>query len=104
MDWQYKNNRASITNVGQPLPSEYFKRQIYATFWFEKDVARLIDLLPDKVMFETDYPHPTSLSPGPGSAASDARATIAKNLASVPDDIMRKILRENAARIYHIDA
>jgi predicted TIM-barrel fold metal-dependent hydrolase len=103
MDWQYKNNRASLSRKGLPLPSDYFKRQVYVTFWYEENVGRLLDLLPDNVMFESDYPHPTSLPPGPGSTARDAKTTIASNLAHVPDEIRRKVLHDNAARIYHLD-
>jgi len=103
MDWMYKNNRASRSRLGLPLPSEYFKRQVYATFWFERNIDRLIDLLPDNVMFESDYPHPTSLSPGPGSLAQDAKTTIANNLAELPDDLRRKVLHDTAARIYKLD-
>jgi uncharacterized protein len=103
MDWMYKNNRGSVARHGLPLPSEYFRRQVYATFWFEENVDRLIDLLPDNVMFESDYPHPTSLSPGPGSVAVDAKTTIANNLASIPEDIRRKVLHDTAARIYKLD-
>jgi predicted TIM-barrel fold metal-dependent hydrolase len=103
MDWQYKNNRGSLARKGLPLPSEYFRRQVYATFWYEENVSRLLDLLPDNVMFESDYPHPTSLSPGPGSTAQDAKTTIAKNLAGVPDEIRRKVLHDNAARLYHLE-
>jgi predicted TIM-barrel fold metal-dependent hydrolase len=103
MDWMCKNNRASTRRHGMPLPSDYFKRQVYATFWFERNVDRLIDLLPDNVMFESDYPHPTSLSPGPGSAAQDAKTTIAENLAKLPDDIRRKVLHDTAARIDKLD-
>ena len=66
-------------------------------------MARLLDLLPDNVMFESDYPHPTSLSPGPGSTAQDPKTTIAKHLAGVPDDIRRKVLHDNAARLYGLD-
>jgi predicted TIM-barrel fold metal-dependent hydrolase len=55
-------------------------------------------------MFESDYPHPTTLSPGLGSTAQDARTTIANNLAHVPDEIRHKVLHDNAARIYHLDA
>jgi predicted TIM-barrel fold metal-dependent hydrolase len=103
MDWQYKNNRGSLSRKGLPLPSEYFRRQVFATFWYEENVARLLDLLADNVMFESDYPHPTSLSPGPGSMAEDAKTTIARNLAGVPEEIRRKVLHDNAARLYRID-
>jgi predicted TIM-barrel fold metal-dependent hydrolase len=103
MDWMYKNNRGSVTRRGMPLPSDYFRRQVYATFWFEQNIGRLIDLLPDNVMFESDYPHPTSLSPGPGSIAWDAKTTIANNLSTLPDDVRRKVLHDTAARIYKLD-
>ena len=102
MDWQYRNNRASVSRKDFLLPSEYFRRQIYATFWYEANIDRLIDLYPDNVMFETDFPHPTSLSPGPGSIANDAKTTIEQNLQNVPEDILRKILSENAAGLYKL--
>jgi predicted TIM-barrel fold metal-dependent hydrolase len=103
MDWMYKNNRGSVARRGLPLPSDYFRRQVFATFWFEENVGRLIDLLPDNVMFETDYPHPTSLSPGPGSIARDAKTTIAHNLGSLPEEIRRNVLHDTAARLYRLD-
>jgi predicted TIM-barrel fold metal-dependent hydrolase len=43
------------------------------------------------------------LSPGPASAAQDAKTTIAANLAKLPDDIRRKVLHDTAARIYKLD-
>jgi predicted TIM-barrel fold metal-dependent hydrolase len=103
MDWQYQNNRASVNGALRLLPSEYFRRQVYATFWFESHVDRLIDLLPDNVMFESDYPHPTSLSPGPASRADDAKTTIARNLAGLSEELRRKVLHDTAARVYHLD-
>jgi predicted TIM-barrel fold metal-dependent hydrolase len=82
------------------LPSEYFRRQIYGTFWFERNVGRVVDLYPDNFMFETDYPHPTSLSPGPASHAAGARETIAHNLSDLSEDHLVKVLNTNAARVY----
>ena len=54
-------------------------------------------------MFETDFPHGTSLSPGPNSYALTPRETIRANLSKVPPDILRKVLHDNAARVYHLD-
>jgi hypothetical protein len=45
----------------------------------------------------------TSLSPGPGSIAGDAKTTIANNLATLPDTARRKVLHDTAARIYKLD-
>jgi predicted TIM-barrel fold metal-dependent hydrolase len=103
MDWQYKNNRGSQSRKSLPLPSEYFRRQVYATFWFEKDSLRLVDLLPDNLMFESDYPHGTSLSPGPGSTALSPRDTVAQNLAGLPEELQRKLLHDTAAKVYRLD-
>jgi predicted TIM-barrel fold metal-dependent hydrolase len=104
LDWQFENSSARFEYPDMLLPSEYFRRQIYATFWFEHRIGRQIDLYPDNVMFESDFPHPTSLSPGPGSTAKCARDTIEANLADVPDDILRKILHDNAVRVFNLTA
>ena len=66
----------------------------------EQHLVPLLPLYPDNVMFETDYPHSRSLSPGENSYAKSARDTIIENLGSVPEEILRKILHDNAARVY----
>ena len=73
------------------LPSEYFRRQCYGTFWFERVTLPLLETYPDNFMFETDYPHPTSMSPGPASPAELPRDHIAKHFADVPPDVTRKV-------------
>ena len=104
LDWQFMNMGGGEQFPGMPLPSEIFRRQVYATFWFESDVSRLIDLYPDNVMFETDFPHPSGITiPQVGAVALGTQETIAAHLADVPDDIKRKILFENAAKLYRID-
>src|SRR5262245_45223974 len=47
-------------------PKEYFKRHFWVSFWFETNAPTklLHEIGVDRVMFETDYPHPTSLYPG----------------------------------------
>jgi len=78
-------------------PFEYFRRQIYATFWFEgRDSASAIRRVGvDNVMFETDFPHPVCLYPRPLEQVS-------KCLADLTDDERRKVLSTNAARVYRI--
>jgi predicted TIM-barrel fold metal-dependent hydrolase len=102
LDWQFLNMGDPSSHRDFLMPSEYFKRQIYATFWFEKHVARLVDLYPDNLMFESDFPHPTSLSPGAGSFAKSPIDTITQNMVGVPDDIMRKVLHDTAAKLYKL--
>ena len=54
-------------------PSDYFRRQIYACFWFELPLLPgVIDALgDDNLLFETDYPHPTCLYPDPLGRVGD---------------------------------
>jgi hypothetical protein len=76
MDWQWLNSGASKAYPDYEMPSEYFRRQVFGMFWFEHDaVRRIMDLYPDNLMFETDFPHPTSLSPGPASAPRCSRGS-----------------------------
>jgi predicted TIM-barrel fold metal-dependent hydrolase len=103
LDWQFRNLGVPAQRPDWLLPSEYFRRQIYAAFWFESNLDLQIHLYPDNVMFSTDFPHPTSLSPGPGSIALNPRETIEANLAKVAPDIRRKLIHDTAKRVYHLD-
>jgi predicted TIM-barrel fold metal-dependent hydrolase len=106
MDWQWENDGVELEHLDfDMLPSEYFHRQVYACFWFERLVPpRVLDLIGvDNVLFETDYPHPTCMSPGPASIAQRPRDFIEENYSHLPDDVLRKILHDNAARIYGLD-
>ena len=78
-------------------PSDYFRRQVHACYWFERDSLRgaLSVLGPDNVLFETDFPHPTCLYPH-----SLARA--AEPLMDVEPEVRSKILSTNAAILYRI--
>jgi len=100
LDWHWigQGGRGSL----ELLPSEYFRRQCYGTFWFETKTLPLLEQLADNVMFETDYPHPTSLCPGPVSPALPAAQHIAKYFVDLPADVVRKVLHDNAARLYHL--
>ena len=86
------------------LPSEYFKRQIYACFWFEhKTVKAAIDILgPENILYETDFPHPVSMSPGPASQAPKPRDFIEQNLSDLPEPVLQAILHDNAAKLYKL--
>ena len=56
-----------------------------------------------KTTLRPSRPHPTSMSPGPASSALVPRDFIAERLGHLPPDVLRKVLHENAARIYHLD-
>lgn len=106
LDYQWLNCGAHKENPEyELLPSEYFKRQIYGTFWFERaSVKATIDILgPDNIFYETDFPHPTSMSPGPATSAIRPDDFIEQVFADVDPTSREKILHGNAARIYHLD-
>ncbi len=79
-------------------PTEYFRRQIYATMWFERvDLPAIVRAVgEDNIMFETDFPHPTCLYPDPLKAAEE-------NMRELSVTAQRKILGDNAAKLYGID-
>jgi predicted TIM-barrel fold metal-dependent hydrolase len=77
------------------LPSEYFRRQVYTTVWFEELTdLHLATVGADNIMFETDYPHPTCLM------GQDIQAAIDRSLGQLDERNRRRILSENAARLY----
>ena len=64
LDYQLKE--IAETRSFEKQPSEYFRSNFYACFWFEQgknaaETARKVGI--DNVLFETDFPHPTSLYP-----------------------------------------
>lgn len=80
-------------------PSGYFRRQIHACFWFERvGLDQAIDALgAERIMFETDYPHPTCTYPGGLDIAAEALSGIAD------PEVRRNLMGGNAARLYNLD-
>ena len=78
-------------------PLEYFQRQIYATTWFERrDLPYLVMRLgEDRILFESDYPHPTCLYPDPLQNASE-------NMRELSPIAVEKILSGNARHLYKL--
>jgi predicted TIM-barrel fold metal-dependent hydrolase len=102
LDWHWRNYNGPA-ELGGLLPSEYFRRQIYGMFWFEESSLRLFDLYADNIMFETDFPHTTSLSPGPGSVAPGAESIVEMARRQLDPVTFEKVMYKNAARVYHLD-
>ena len=105
-DWQWVNGGITQEHPEYDLlPSEYFRRQIYACFWFEEQgVQRALELYPDNILYETDYPHPTSMSVGPASSARHPRDYATQTLAGTPEDTVAKVLNRTAAKLYGVEA
>ena len=78
------------------LPSELFARQVFTTYWFEHMTPQLLEQVPvDRILFETDYPHPTALH-------GDMPKLVDEKFASVSADARRKITWDNAAALYNV--
>jgi predicted TIM-barrel fold metal-dependent hydrolase len=103
LDWHFDNFGGYREFPDALPPSEYFRRQVYGSFWFETTTLPLLELYPDNFMFETDFPHPTSLSPGPASNALPPSKHIERYIAGLDAELVGKVLYENAARLYHVD-
>ena len=97
LDYEMSEN-APLARAALPLtPTEYFRRQIYATTWFERtNLPSVVAAVgEDNIMFETDYPHPTCLYPDP-------LKTAAETMRELSTTAQRKILGENAAKLYRL--
>ncbi len=105
MDWQWENCGLRVEHPDNLLPSEYFRRQFYACFWFERGTlpAAITAVGEDNILYETDFPHPTSQSPGPASAGVPAKVYIDQVMADLPETTVRKILHGNAAKLYDVE-
>ncbi len=97
LDYEMSENAPKQLDQLSMLPSEYFRRNLYATFWFEKNnVPALIAAVgEDNVLFETDFPHPTCLYPKP-------LETVADKMSTLTPAVQRKVLGENAAALYRL--
>jgi len=107
LDWQWLNCGVPQEHPEYDLlPSEYFKRQMFGCFWFETESvkAAINQIGADSILYESDFPHPTSMAPGPATAATEPRNYIADKLSDLPEDVLRKILHDNAAKLYHLDS
>jgi predicted TIM-barrel fold metal-dependent hydrolase len=99
MDYELEENAPAWAEKLHKLPSEYFRDNWYATFWFETgrgDLQHLIDQVgEDNIMFETDFPHPTSLHPDPV-------AMVSPKVSTLRPETQRKVMGENAAKLYRV--
>jgi predicted TIM-barrel fold metal-dependent hydrolase len=97
LDYEVRECAPGIAEHLSLPPSAYFRRQVHACYWFERDSLRgaLDTLGADNILFETDFPHPTCLYP-------DSLARGAEALAGLQPEERRKILSTNAATLYRI--
>jgi len=97
MEHQLDEFRTAQNRGLKRRPKEYFKRHFWVSFWFEefgpKQILEEIGI--DRVMFETDYPHPTSLYPG-------VQDKLVETLGNYDYDTRKRVLERNAAELYNL--
>lgn len=100
LDYQFLGNhvqeeRSDLTM----LPSEYFARNVYGCYWFEQVAPRrLIDKVGvDNILFETDFPHPTSLF------GDEVHHCIKHGLEECDEKTRHQILWSNAQKLYKVE-
>jgi predicted TIM-barrel fold metal-dependent hydrolase len=78
-------------------PSEYIRRQVWATFQDDSAGPVTTSLFgEDNFMWASDFPHSDSTWP-------NSLKVIAHDFAAVPEGVKRKIVFENAVKLYRMD-
>ena len=78
-------------------PSEYIKRQVYATFINEPIFLKTMDIYgPDNAMWSSDYPHTAATWPR-------SQEFINKTFTTLSEADRQKIIHDTAARVYRIE-
>jgi predicted TIM-barrel fold metal-dependent hydrolase len=99
LDYEMAENAPQELSQLDKMPSEYFRTNLYATFWFENNRNKLPDLIEavgeDRILFETDFPHPTCLYPNP-------LASVEAKMETLSPEARRKIFGENARQLYRL--
>jgi predicted TIM-barrel fold metal-dependent hydrolase len=94
--WEDNQGWAQTKHIPEP-PSTYYFRSVYGCFIND---AHGLDSLDEigvgNVTAETDYPHSDSTWP-------DTKEIMTKLTADLPDDIVRRILRDNAIDLLRLD-
>ncbi len=92
MDLEWEDQFKDLTL--KMKPSRYWHRQCRATYQSDPVGLRLLDLLgEDNVMWGSDFPHPDGVWP-------DSREFIDRELGGLAPATRRKLVCENAARLY----
>ncbi len=98
LEHQFDEFRTVEDNGLKKRPKEYFAKNFWVSFWFENYAPQhmLEEIGIDRVMFETDFPHPTSLYPG-------VQEKLVEQLSGYDYETRKLILQGNASRLFNLD-
>jgi predicted TIM-barrel fold metal-dependent hydrolase len=97
LEHQFDEMLADPKEAPERRPWDYFRDNFWVTFWFEKvGPMKLLETIGiDKVLFETDFPHPTALYPG-------VQEHIVQTLGGYSHDVRKRVLERNAVELYNL--
>jgi predicted TIM-barrel fold metal-dependent hydrolase len=100
LDWMWQVGNA--TNDLHPrlpeLPSSYFHQNVYTCIFHDPTAIKLMDELgPDRILFETDYPHADGTWPMSKEVAR-------KHFTDLPGELTHRIVRANAIKLFRFDS
>ena len=94
MDLEWEDQFKDLTLTMRP--SEYWRRQCYATYQSDPIGLRLLDILGEEnIMWGSDFPHPDGVWP-------DSREFIDREFEQISDEVRQKIVCDNAANLYRL--
>ncbi|MGH7774903.1 MAG: amidohydrolase family protein [Candidatus Binatia bacterium] len=96
-DYYYRRFRGENPPPIDKDPSEYFNRQVYATFFNDSVGGHNLQWWgEDNCMWSNDFPHPNSTWP-------NSRKVIERDLGHLPVEKRTKLLSTNVARLYNLE-
>jgi predicted TIM-barrel fold metal-dependent hydrolase len=98
MDWEYdvriNKGRGGDAPALDMKPSDYYRRQMYATFQTDPIGAKLLEYVGvENAMWASDYPHGDSVWPY-------SHETVEQDFAGVDEASLRKVTHDNAQKLY----
>ncbi len=103
-DWQWRNGGINVEHPEYDLlPSSTSAARSTGVSGSNGPArASRSQQFPDNVLYETDYPHPTCQHPGPLTPAVRPSDYAESALSGLSDDVLRKIMHDNAATLYGV--
>jgi predicted TIM-barrel fold metal-dependent hydrolase len=95
-DHQAEQDRLHLE--GYPKLSEMFRRQCYLTGWYDRATLKTRSYVPaENILWATNFPLATSTWP-------NTRDYLARSMEGLPEDAQRRIVCENAAKLYGVES
>jgi predicted TIM-barrel fold metal-dependent hydrolase len=93
---------SNLADVYKKMPQDFledpvavFKRNVHVSPFWEEDLVALAELIGvERVLFGSDYPHPEGLADP---------VSYVEELSGAPEDVVRKIMGGNLARLMNVD-